>query len=171
MSEPEGKSGFDWLFGRWKIENRVLDGRLRGSTTWKTFEAGYEAWPVLDGWANQDRFTAERPEGPFEGMSIRYFHADTGEWSIHWLDTRALREGRPDLVSSVRGRMHDGAGDFFGKVLFEGVEVDVRYRWRPVDRDHVTWDQAYSTDGGESWEVNWIMEFSRLADDGRASRR
>jgi hypothetical protein len=25
------------------------------------------------------------------------------------------------------------------------------------------WEQAYSTDGGRSWETNWIMEFTRQA--------
>jgi hypothetical protein len=25
------------------------------------------------------------------------------------------------------------------------------------------WEQAFSDDGGKTWEVNWIMEFRRTA--------
>jgi hypothetical protein len=29
--------------------------------------------------------------------------------------------------------------------------------------DSCRWEQAYSADGGKTWETNWIMEFTRQA--------
>ena len=165
--DDNGKDGFNWLFGRWTVQNRFLVGRLQGSTTWNEFEADYEAWPVLHGWANQDRFSADLPEGPLEGMSLRYFHPETSEWSIHWLDTRALAAGRPDLEGAMRGRITDGVGEFFGMTIHNGAQVLARFVWRRLSADRATWEQAYSADGGTTWEINWIMEFTRVQPDPR----
>jgi hypothetical protein len=30
-----------------------------------------------------------------------------------------------------------------------------------VDTPGPRWEQAFSGDGGETWETNWIMEFTR----------
>jgi hypothetical protein len=37
----------------------------------------------------------------------------------------------------------------------------VRYTWRRVDARHAQWEQAFSPDGGRSWETNWTMAFTR----------
>lgn len=43
----------------------------------------------------------------------------------------------------------------------EGNPVRVRFLWdsRPAEP---TWEQAFSTDGGETWETNWQMALSRV---------
>ncbi len=78
------------------------------------------------------------------------------EWAIHWIDNRT-----PTLGESVRGRFVDGVGEFYGDDQHEGTPVRVRFLWdsRP---EEPTWAQAFSTDGGETWETNWQMTLSRV---------
>jgi len=42
----------------------------------------------------------------------------------------------------------------------------VRFVWSNVTAPTPRWEQAFSADGGETWETNWVMEFTR-AEDGR----
>jgi hypothetical protein len=38
----------------------------------------------------------------------------------------------------------------------------VRYLWSRIGADSARWEQAYSLDEGNSWETNWIMDFTRV---------
>jgi hypothetical protein len=38
----------------------------------------------------------------------------------------------------------------------------VRYRWSDISATTARWEQAFSTDKGETWETNWIMRSTRV---------
>ena len=61
------------------------------------------------------------------------------------------------------GRFVDGVGTFYGDDTWEGKPVRVRFIWSKIDLTHCHWEQAYSSDGGKSWETNWLMDFTRTA--------
>jgi hypothetical protein len=42
----------------------------------------------------------------------------------------------------------------------------VRFLWTQNDGEGPRWEQAFSADGGVSWETNWIMRFMRCAKEG-----
>ena len=148
------KHDFDFLFGSWKVRNRYLRGRLRGSTEWTEFESRCEAMPLLYGLANLDRYTSERDGTPFEGMTLRLFDPATGEWTLHWADS--AHPGA--LIPPMQGAFRGGIGEFFGDETVDGRTVLCRFLWTS---DPPRWEQAFSDDGGKTWEANWIMEFTR----------
>jgi hypothetical protein len=37
----------------------------------------------------------------------------------------------------------------------------VRFLWTDITPASARWQQAFSEDGGASWETNWVMEFER----------
>jgi hypothetical protein len=43
-----------------------------------------------------------------------------------------------------------------------GRPIRVRFLWRTNPGSNPTWEQAFSADGGTTWETNWTMEFERL---------
>jgi hypothetical protein len=45
--------------------------------------------------------------------------------------------------------------------LWKGRAVLVRYEWTDISPKSALMQQAFSADGGKSWEVNWICELSR----------
>jgi hypothetical protein len=157
------KTDFDFLFGAWMIHNRFLDGRLRGSTTWIEFDARSEVQPLLDGLGNLDRFTATRDDSTIEGLTLRLFNPATGDWSIYWADTVRAGVLQPPMV----GRFTDDEGLFFGDEEVDGRPVRCRFVWtKGVDGGAPRWEQAFSEDGGNTWETNWIMTFTREASRG-----
>lgn len=154
-SARASKHDFDFLFGSWTIHNRYLVGRLRNSEEWIEFESTCDAQPLLHGLGNMDRYNYLRNGVAFEGITLRLFDPATGEWSIHWADS--AHPG--SLLPPMTGRFEDGVGVFFGDESVDGRRVLCRFLW--TGGDSPRWEQAFSDDGGESWETNWIMTFTR----------
>ena len=153
----EGVNDFDFLFGRWRVHHRRLDRRLVGETRWTGFEGTLTARPLIGGLANLDENTLDLPSGRYEAVGLRIFDAATRTWSIWWIDARA-----PKLEAPVTGRFVDGAGTFEADDVHEGIPIRVRFVWSDITASEARWEQAFSTDGGTTWEVNWTMRFERL---------
>ena len=155
--ETDGRHDFDFLPGRWTIHNRRLVRRLQACTDWQEFEATQEARPILGGLGNIDSFSCTFPDGkPLEGMTLRLFDPKTKQWSIYWADSRGCQ-----LQPPVVGRFTAGRGEFFGDDVLEGKPIRVVFHWTVVDSQTARWDQAFSADGGKTWETNWYMEMKR----------
>lgn len=149
---------FDFLPGRWKIHHRRLKERLKGCTEWETFEGTSTAWALMDGRGNVDDNVVELPSGPYRAVSVRAFDPEANLWSIWWIDGRY---GRPPLDPPVRGRFENGVGTFMAEEMFEGRPIRVRFLWSDITPSAARWQQAFSEDGGKSWETNWVMELER----------
>ena len=52
-----------------------------------------------------------------------------------------------------------------GDDTFAGRPIRVRFTWSGVTTRTPRWEQAFSADGGETWETNWVMEFEPAGDD------
>jgi hypothetical protein len=150
---------FDFWIGSWNVQNRWLRKRLAGSDEWEEFEATVVARRIFDGKGNEDEFRTEH-DGGFVGMSFRFFDPVTRLWSIYWADSR-----RPGVLDPpVFGSISDDGGVFEGTDLFEGRPILFRFTWSGVTTPTPRWEQAFSADDGETWETNWIMDFSRTGD-------
>jgi len=155
---PAGAVDFDFLHGKWNVAHRKLRKRLAGSNDWFSFPGTLEVDPILGGLGNFDRNRLEDPGGGYEAHSLRLFDPRTGRWSIWWLDSRL-----PDLDPPVVGRFAGGRGSFYADDSFEGAPIRVRTTYAALGPDAAQWTQAFSPDSGASWEVNWVMDFARVA--------
>jgi hypothetical protein len=151
---------FDFLFGHWSVLNRRLRRRLVGSGEWDEFAAEMVARPLLDGMGNEDEFRTDH-DGGMIGMSFRFFDPRTRLWTIYWADSRRCGRLDPPVVGSFA----DGVGMFEGTDTHQGRSVRVRFIWSQTDAREPRWEQAFSADGGQSWETNWVMELSPAGDE------
>lgn len=148
---------WDWLVGSWKVRHRKLKERLVGSDEWLLFDGTCVNWPLLGGLGNVDDNVFAAPGGEYRGVGLRALDPETALWSIWWLDSRA-----PERIDTpVRGGFKDGVGTFLSQDSWNGTPVTVRFRWLGITANSAVWEQAFSTDGGASWEVNWVMQFRR----------
>lgn len=157
MVQAQGSAhDFDFWLGRWTVRNRWLRERLVGSDAWEEFPATVVARPLPGVLGNEDQFRTEH-DGGFVGMSFRFFDPGTGLWSIYWADSR-----RPGVLDPpVFGSFSGDEGVFEGTDMYAGQPVVVRFTWSGVTTDTPRWEQAFSDDGGRSWETNWEMDFAR----------
>src|SRR5262245_27344409 len=157
MATGGSSHDFDFWMGSWKVRNRRLRERLKGSKTWDEFEATAVARPLLGGIGNEDVFRTDFAGG-FTGMSFRFFDTAERRWAIYWADSRRGR-----LEPPVVGGFDGDVGRFEGTDTFEGRPIRVRFLWSRVTTPSPRWEQAFSEDGGKTWETNWVMDMERDA--------
>ncbi|MFC7546693.1 hypothetical protein [Plantactinospora sp. GCM10030261] len=158
----DGRTDFDFIFGRWRVRNRKLrDNTDPDCTEWIEFDATTHAEPILGGLGHVDRIWAEAPPGeePFEGYTLRQFDPRARVWRIWWASSR--RPGHLD--PPVEGAWRDGRGTFECDDVIGGRPVRVRFEWTNDGPDTARWQQSFSYDGGQTWRVNWVMDHFRLA--------
>src|SRR5690348_14741184 len=108
LTELDGSTAFDPLFGRWHVHNRKLRDILDPDCTeWVQFAARVECRPILDGSGNID-FGTFHLDPPFEGFTLRLYDPQSGLWRIWWTSTR--QPGELDIP--VEGRFTNGTGLF-----------------------------------------------------------
>ena len=156
-SPTSSKNDFDFFEGKWNLQNKKLKSRLTGCDEWIEFESTQEMYKVLNGAGNIDNFLATFDGEPFEGMTVRLFNPKTKLWSIYWADSN---EGKLD--PPVVGSFENKVGHFFTKDTFNNKDIVVVFRWDARNESNPVWSQAFSEDGGKTWEWNWYM-FMRKA--------
>lgn len=145
---------FDFLVGTWEVVNRRLKERLRGSTEWEEFTARSVGRMHFGGDANMDEIAF--PDGTY-GLTVRLFNRERGEWSLYWASSTT-----GTVFPPVVGRFTDGVGEFYGDDVEGGTPVRVRFIWSGITPTSARWEQAFSVDDGATWEVNWVMEMTRI---------
>lgn len=160
MSEVEDlerhRHDWDWLIGSWNVRHHRLNGRLIGSTDWAEFDGTCTMVPTLNGFGNMDDNWLDLPTGAYRAMGVRAFNPTTRQWSIWWFDERSQTIDPP-----VRGGFTNGVGRLEGDDTHNGIPVRVYFQWSDITANSARWEQAFSTDGGATWEVNWRMRFTR----------
>ena len=113
---------------------------------------------ILDGLGNFEEFTIDFPSGPGSGIALRIFDPKLGQWNIYPADSKYGFQSQPMI-----GAFRDKRGEFYSHEPWEGKHI-----WCRVIRSEITatsfhWEQAFSADGGRTWETNWISDFERIA--------
>lgn len=158
-SDPSASAppDFDFEIGSWNVHHRRLVERLAGCTEWAEFAGTAETRKILGGFGNLEDNFLDLPGGAYRAVALRSFDPATRQWSIWWLDGRSPHQ----LDTPVVGEFADGVGLFYANDVLDGRPIRIRFRWSVPEPDRPLWEQAFSPDGGETWETNWIMEFRR----------
>jgi hypothetical protein len=155
--ENDGRNDFDFLIGTWKVHHRALKKRLSGSTEWMEFEGDMVNRKILNGLGNMDENIIHAPTGLVHAITFRLFNPESREWSIYWSTDQT---GILDVP--VIGGFQDGRDEFYSQEVFQGRHIYSRFLWSKITPNSAQWEQAFSEDGGKTWETNWIMEFERV---------
>lgn len=158
MQDPDGLNGFDFLHGLWKVRHRKLRARLADDTAWDEFDGDCECRPMRLGRGNFEDHMIGQPAGAYTASATRYFNERSRQWAIYWIDSRFNSVEPP-----VLGGFRDGVGTFLADDSLNGKPIKVRFIWSDTASSAPHWEQAFSPDGGASWETNWTMRFTRVA--------
>jgi hypothetical protein len=148
---------WDWCAGSWSVRHRRLKERLTGNTEWEEFKGTTTFWLTMGGLGNVDDNLLELPGGSYRAMTVRAFDPQSNQWLIWWFDGR-----NPAVLDPpVRGSFKDGVGTFLADDSLRGKPIKVRFTWSKITKATAHWEQAFSGDGGATWETNWTMDFTR----------
>ena len=153
---PTGDIGdFDYHFGRWTAVQRRMKKRWTASPEWDEFSSTCVYSRYLDGLVSVDQ--VDFPTKGWSGLTVRAFNRERRQWFIYWINSRDGVLGTP-VIGGYRGDI----GLFYGDDTDEGVPVKVRFIRTKQPPDRERWEQAFSRDGGKSWETNWTADFTRV---------
>ena len=156
----EGQHDFDFEIGTWKTHLRRLLHPLAGSTQWVVCDGITVVRRVWDGGANLVELEADCPSGHFEGLSLRLYNPQSHQWSLNFANGASGTLGQATL-----GEFSNGRGEFYDQETLHGRAILVRFVISDVTADSCHFEQAFSDDGGKTWEVNWIATDTRVKDE------
>lgn len=157
--QRDGSHDFDFLVGTFKMHHWRLRNPLTGSKTWVEFDGTSVGRMLWDGRVSEDEDVFNDPAGRIEGMTIRFYNPKTHQWSIFWASNTAGGLALPATVGQFDRK--NGRGEFYDQESFNGRLILVRYLWTDITENSSHWEQAFSDDGGKTWETNWMNTLER----------
>jgi hypothetical protein len=101
------------------------------------------------------------PQGHIEALSLRLYNSQSRQWSLNFASSNGGTLSQPTI-----GEFKNGRGEFFDQEALNDRAILVRFVISDITPDSCHFEQAFSNDGGKTWEVNWIATDTRVADPG-----
>jgi hypothetical protein len=159
--QRDGQHDFDFEIGTWRTQLSRLQHPLSGSTTWVKYEGTTVVRKVWNGRANLVELVADGPAGHIEALSLRLYNPRTRQWSLNFAGGKS-----GTLSPPVIGAFNNGRGEFYSQETYNGRAIFVRFVISDITPDSCRFEQAFSDDGGKTWEVNWIAIDTRVKEPG-----
>jgi hypothetical protein len=153
----DGQHDFDFNIGTWKTHVSRLQKPLTGSTTWVEDDGISVVREILSGRASLFELTADGPAGHLEGAGLRLYNPESHQWSLNWTSGKSGVLGVPTI-----GEFKNGRGVFVDQESFNDRVILVRNSFMDITANSARFEQTFSDDGGETWEANFVMTFTRL---------
>jgi hypothetical protein len=153
----DGQHDFDFEIGAWKTHLRRLVHPLSGSSDWVELDGTTMVSKVWDGRANLAELTTDAASGHLRVLSLRLYDPQARQWSLNTANANVGTLSVPTV-----GEFKNNRGEFFDQESFNGRAILVRNVWSDISADSCRFEQAFSDDGGKTWEVNWIAVDTRI---------
>src|SRR5947207_2923816 len=131
---------------------------LSGSNEWLEYDGTTVVRKIWDGRANLVELKVDGPTH-IEALNLRLYNPETHKWSLNFASRKAGTLGTPTV-----GEFKNGRGEFFDQENFNERPVLVRFIISDIKPESCKFEQSFSTDGGKTWEVNWIAIDTRVKD-------
>jgi len=155
----DGQHDFDFEVGAWKTHLSRRLNPLTGSNTWVEYEGTSVVRKIWNGGANLVELDVEGPAGRIEGLSLRLYNPQSRQWSLNFANRKGGVLSPPTI-----GEFKEGRGEFFAQETLDGRAILVRFVISDISPNSCHFEQAFSDDGGKTWEVNWIANDTRVKD-------
>jgi len=152
----DGQHDFDFHLGTWKSAISHLHRAPTGPATWEKCQGSLVARKVWDGRAQMEELEADCPGFHIEDLLLFLYNPDTRQWSLN-----AAAVGDGVVARPMFGEFKDGRGEFYDQESIKGKMVLVRQTWSDITPNSHHFEQAFSDDGGRTWETNFKADLTR----------
>lgn len=152
----DGQHDFDFNFGTWQTHIKHLVHPLTGSTTWVELNGTVRVRRLLNGRAQLEEIEADGPDGHWEGLTWFLYNPQSRQWTQSYANQK---DGTLNAPST--GEFNKGRGELFDQETFNGRSVLLRVVWSDITPDSHHLEEAFSDDGGKTWEPNFVATLTR----------
>jgi hypothetical protein len=153
----DGSHDFDWEIGKWKTVLKRRLHPLTGSDDWVDYKGTTTVRKIWDGRANMVELDVAGTTGRIEGAAWRLYNPEARQWSLNFSNVRTGTLSPPTI-----GEFRNGRGEFYSGETLNGRAILVRFVISEITADSAHFEQAFSDDGGKTWETNWIADDTRV---------
>ena len=156
VAPRDGAHDFDSEIGNWTIHTRRLMHPLAHANDWVSYDGTKTVVSAWGGNANLAEVKEDGSAGQLNFIAVRLYDPGVQQWSLNFMSA-----GVGTFSVPLAGGMRAGAMEFNGPDTFRGRNILVRFITRTKDADHAMSEQYFSDDGGHTWELNWINNYTR----------
>jgi hypothetical protein len=157
VKNTEGSHEFDFDFGTWQTHTSRMPHPLSGTQEWVDIDGVTVVTPIWGGRANLAEYKATGASGTIQLLALRIYNPSSHEWSINFATPKV---GKLSSTPGI-GEFKNDRVDFYDQEPINGKTVLVRFSLWGITPDTAQSEQAFSTDGGKTWEVNWVNKYTR----------
>jgi hypothetical protein len=161
VAAHDGQHDFDFEIGTWHAHVKNLPHRLSGSNDWDELDGTVVTKPFMEGRGNLSEMnvSSATSHNHIQIIAVRLYNPASHQWSIYGASAKTGVFDPPQI-----GQFDGPRGEFYASDLYQGRAIYIRYVWQKVSQTATHFEQAYSADGGKTWEVNWIYDGTRIAE-------
>ena len=152
-----GQHDFDFEIGRWKTHLKRRLHPLTGSTEWVEYDGTTIVSKVWNGRANLVELEVDGRAGHIEAASWRLYNPEARQWRLNFANSAVGTTTSPSI-----GEFRNGRGEFYAQDTLNGRSILVRFVISDITADSCHFEQAFSDDGGKTWESNWVATDTRI---------
>ena len=149
---------FDFFLGDWNVRHRRLAQRLVGSNEWEEYAGTTRCQAILGGIANFNDSTTRRAGATYRSLGLARFRCE--DEGVDGLVARRPQSdaGRRRRSGAVRRSASARSSPTTRSTAsrFACGASSLRSRAHAAQ-----WEQAFSPDGGRTWETNYVMHYTR----------
>ncbi len=136
---------FDFWVGNWELTWTNASGEIAHGTN--------HIVRILDNRVIQENFLSG--DGKLKGMSLSVYNSQNKTWHQAWADNTGSYF---DFVGKAEGDKRI----FMTKMKeVKGKKIIQRMVFYNIKKDTLTWDWEMSNDGGDSWQLQWRINYKR----------
>jgi hypothetical protein len=151
---------FDFALGTWKEKTSRMLHPLTGSTEWIEMNGQSVTRTFWNGRGNYTELESDGPNGHLQLLALRLYNPESKQWNLLFATSGVGVLGMPPTVGSFK----DGRGEFYGGDTLDGRAILIRFTFTNLSHDAMRSEQAFSNDGGKTWETNWVNNYTRIPD-------
>ena len=141
---------FDFWLGKWEVSWDEGEGKVGKGTNYIT--------KILDDKVIQENFEViEGQSKGFKGTSLTTYQSRFNKWRQAWADNQG---GYYDFTGKFEGDKR-----IFQTGIFDtkdGKRFTQRMIFYNINNSSLTWDWESSNNGGETWNLNWRINYMRM---------
>jgi hypothetical protein len=153
----DGSHDFDSEVGTWTIHTERLMHPLAHANDWVSYDGTKIVTSVHEGKASIAEVTEDGSAGHLHFVAVRLYDAAAQQWSLNFTSAGNATFGAP-----LYGELRDGGIEFIGPDMRNGRSILVRFISKEESADHASSEQYFSGDGGKTWELNWVNNYTRV---------
>jgi len=154
-SPGDHQHDFDFEIGSWQAHLKRRTHPLTRSDAWEEYNGTSVVSKLWNGRANFGELDVDGPHGHIQGLTLRLYNPQSHQWRLYWAN-------RNDAILQVPtiGQFDNNRGELFDQEDFQGRSILVRFLFSDLAASSFRTEQAFSPDGGKTWEPNWTATFT-----------